>query len=289
MKIVARENIDVKRWNSLVSSTKNADFFSYAWYLDAVAENWCILVNDDYSQGIALPFSIRLGVETLYTPIFVRYVEILGEVEDATIFEELIRSRFKNILLATKQKMFANSSELIYQEIAKQEDRKLGSQAKRMLNKASKSELSCNQSVDYQLVLTVIKGGLTNKYQGLTEKSMQSLEGLFENAKGVNALSVYQINDLGGIVCLQNDYQTLYLKGAVDDETKNKGGMYLALNSAIEEAQKANKLFDFGGSNSEGVKRFNHNLGGEDVVYYSHENLNYPWWYRLLKKVVGGK
>ena len=61
--------------------------------------------------------------------------------------------------------------------------------------------------------------------------------------------------------------------------------MYLALNTAIENAIDANKNFDFGGSKVEGVKGFNHNLGGKNVVYYLYENVNYPWWYRLMKKM----
>lgn len=79
MKIVEREHIDEESWNQLVDKTVGASFFSYAWYLDATAENWCIVVDDNYTRGIALPYSKRLGLETLYTPIFVRYIEWLGK------------------------------------------------------------------------------------------------------------------------------------------------------------------------------------------------------------------
>ena len=285
MKIIERENIDSDRWNKLVKSTDESSFFSYAWYLDAVAENWCILVSDDYSCGIALPFSIRLGVETLYTPIFVRYVEVLGEGGDFLVLEKLIKARFANISLATKQKLFSNSSKQVYQLIGNNTDRNIGSQAKRMLKKASKSNFNTIQHIDYKLVTASIKEGLENKYKGLTTKSMQALEQLLKNAENENALNVYQIDKFGGIVCLQDEYKILYLKGAVDDTTKKNGGMYLALNTAIEEAKNNDKIFDFGGSRVEGVRRFNINLGGKDAVYYAYKNLNYPWWYRLAKRI----
>tara|TARA_R110002072_G_scaffold302060_1_gene483556 strand:+ start:20884 stop:21744 length:861 start_codon:yes stop_codon:yes gene_type:complete len=285
VKIVDRKDIDIGRWNKLVRSTKESSFFSYGWYLDAVAENWCVLVNDDYSCGIALPFSTRFGVVTLYTPIFVRYVEILGNEESSIDFEQLIRTRFTNICLATKKQLFNGSSEQVYQNIKKNNDRNVGSQAKRMLKKASKLKLTTYQSNEYELVLSSIKEGLENKHQGLNSKSMLSLEQLIKNAKTENALNVIQIDYTGGIVCLESDREILYLKGVVDDSTKKNGGMYLALNTAIENAIDANKNFDFGGSKVEGVKGFNHNLGGKNVVYYLYENVNYPWWYRLMKKM----
>ena len=58
-----------------------------------------------------------------------------------------------------------------------------------------------------------------------------------------------------------------------------------ALNSAIEYAKENNLKFDFGGSNIEGVKRFNYNLGGIDEVYFMHIQNNGPAWFKLAKRL----
>ena len=77
MNVVSRKDLDDSKWNSLVLSTKGGSIFSHTSYLDSVAENWCVLVNESYSSGMALPYTIRVGVKNLYTPNFSRYLEWL--------------------------------------------------------------------------------------------------------------------------------------------------------------------------------------------------------------------
>ena len=86
--------------------TQGSSFFSYSWYLDATAEDWCAVITEDYSFGIALPFTKRLGVETLYTPTFVRYIEVLGDQKLMNQAQEIIKQRFSNLNVSTKQKIF---------------------------------------------------------------------------------------------------------------------------------------------------------------------------------------
>ena len=91
-------------------------------------------------------------------------------------------------------------------------------------------------------------------------------------------------------MCLYDEHQVLYVKGACPENLKLNGGMYLALNQAIEFASDHGLLFDFGGSNVEGVKRFNHNLGGIDTQYFFHQKDEGPAMFkfaRKLKKRIG--
>jgi len=284
VKIIERSNIDVDKWNSLVENSNDSTFFSFAWYMDAVAENWCVLVDDAYSKGIALPYSKRAGVEVLYTPIFGRYSEVLGDFSNDDL--SFINERFKIIEFACRQQVLDKSESKIHQIIVDYENRKVGSQAKRSLKKAEKSGFEILISDDYSMVIEKVKEELNHKFTGITEKSLEALELLFANAKKANVIKVFNVNDaLGGIVCFVSNDQLLYVKGAVDEKTKSNGGMYLALNSAIEFAKENNLKFDFGGSNIEGVKRFNYNLGGVDETYYMHVINNGPRWFKLARRI----
>lgn len=286
MKIIERSNINVEKWNSLVENTPDSSFFSSSWYMDAVAENWCILVDDSYSKGIALPYSKRAGVELLYSPIFGRYSEVFGELSKDDL--ELIKSRFKIIEFACRQEILNNGEKKIHQVISDYENRKIGSQAKRSLNKAEKNGFKIQVSEDYTAVIEKVKGELNHKFAGITEKSLEALEQLFMNAQKAKTIKVFNVigdEALGGIVCFVSKDQLLYVKGAVDEETKSNGGMYLALNSAIEYAEENKLTFDFGGSNIEGVKRFNYNLGGVDETYFMHILDNGPAWFKLARNV----
>jgi len=94
VEVIERNKIDVDRWDHLVLSSSNHTLFSLSTYLDSVAENWAVLVNEDYTLGIALPYTIRFGVKTLYTPFFMRYIEVLGgEIDN---LENYLKSNFES-------------------------------------------------------------------------------------------------------------------------------------------------------------------------------------------------
>ena len=188
MKIVERAEIDIEKWDNLVDKTTDKSFFSYSWYLDCVAENWCVLVNESYSSGIALPFTVRMGVETLYTPIFLSYVEVLGEGSKSDTYRDLISRRFKNIFLSTKQNIFGPQSEVFVCQTIESKEVKLGSQAKRMLKKASKESFKVFDSNNYESILPVINAQLVDKFTGMNNLSLKTLEGLMKRAKEKNKL-----------------------------------------------------------------------------------------------------
>ena len=289
MRLLERENIDVFKWNDLVDSKSNT-LYSYSWYLDSISENWCILVNKDYTSGIALPYSTRLGVDTLYNPIFGGYSEYLGEELPRDEFARLISNRFSVIQISFSSPLLGEIHEVRKcQLIDNWSDYKTGSQAKSSLKKASKNNLNSEQTTDYQSILSMTEKSLSGKFKGINKESFKRLKSLVKIAGENDILICFEISDSnaqGGIMCLEGGSSILYLKGAVNDSVKSIGGMYLALSSAIEYAKSVGKRFDFGGSNADGVRKFNHNLGGDDVEYYHYEINNGPRWYRFSKKVA---
>ncbi len=285
MKFIERTEIDVEKWNALVGKEKEAHFFSYSWYLDAVAENWCLLTDESYSKGIALPYTKRVGVEILYVPIFSRSMRAMGELSNSDL--DMIRERFKVIELATTTNIFGTQKMRFHQTIVDFESRKLSSQAKRSLKKAANSGVEVTKNDSFELIFAAIEAELQGKFQGVNAERIERLKKLFEGAQAEGFLKVFEVSDgkeTGGIVCLVDENQVLYVKGACPENLKKNGGMYLALNSAIEFAHEHNLKFDFGGSNVKGVQRFNKNLGGLDQPYFYYEKNNAPIWFRLARK-----
>lgn len=286
-----------EKWDALVDRTPRSAFFSYSWYLDELAENWCVLVNDDYSQGVALPFTVRLGQRILYTPIFVSYLEWLGENLPDESIRSIILKEFKIVETAFLQPILgAENEEFICQWLWSDVPVKLGSQAKRMLKKAEKNELDVNKSNEFSSIFVIVEKELQGKFVGVAEDHFQDLKRSILAAKSRGVVVSFEVrekgNCVGGVICFEKEDQLLYLKGAVTENAKKSGGMYLAINAAIEYAKSKQKDVDFGGSRVEGVRRFNKNFGGEDVIYYAYQINHGPFWFnwvrslrkRLLKK-----
>lgn len=284
MKIVERNSIDVEKWDRLVLSSAEHTLFSLSTYLDAVAENWAILIDDTYSKGIALPYSIRLGVKTLYVPFFYRYVEVLGG--EIVGLEQELKKNFKvsNFNIKTKLNQF-ESEILNYQEV---NGLKLNQQAKRMCSKALKSNIEIKEtSTDFSSVLKIIEDELKQKVTVFQSDSKKGIERLIENLGSTNHLKVYgfyEVDELvGGMIFMKTESRTIYLKGAAKENARNQGLMYACMKSEIEDTLNNNKVFDFGGSSVEGVRRFNLNFGAIDVNYFHYEWNNGPIWWKTIK------
>ena len=78
MELISKNNIDRKRWDQLVESTPGATVYNRSLFLDALAEDWCVVIIGEYQAGMAIPFTRRMGVKGIYTPNFIRSLNWLG-------------------------------------------------------------------------------------------------------------------------------------------------------------------------------------------------------------------
>ncbi len=290
MNFIEREHIDIEKWDRLVSTTKGSSVFSMSFYLDAVAENWGILVDEDYTRGMAVPFVVRLKIRCCYTPIFVRYLEWFGSPIDDHRFMVLLKTYFRQGQLNTKQKVRAKKlKRKVFQVIPHVSESDANSQTKRMLNKFGKSTLELNWGDDLSMIMNHIRRELPLKIQSLNRATLDRLETLACVLQEKNMLQMLSVREkgkgVGGIFVVEFNGTLLYLKGAMNKDTKDMGGMYAAMQEAIDLSQAKQLLFDFGGSNAEGVKRFNTNLGGQDAKYYAVSWDNSPKWYQIIMKI----
>ena len=286
MELIERNKIDVDRWDHLVLSSSNHTLFSLSTYLDSVAENWAILVNNNYTQGIALPYTIRFGVKTLYTPFFMRYIEVLGgEIDN---LENYLKSNFESSKFKIRTQLSLDNYNIFtFQEVRVL---KINQQVKRMLVKSSTSDFEIKEvKDDFDEVLKMIEKELSSKVEVFQSDSKKCIERLVENLKSkslIKTYGFYQSNDLvGGMIFILAQNRTIYLKGAAIESARSQGLMYACMNNEIEKTLQEGKIFDFGGSSIAGVKRFNMNFGSDHIEYFEYEWNHAPWWWRLLKNV----
>lgn len=290
MKFIEREHIDIEKWDALVRSTPGSSVFSLSVYLDNVAERWCIFVDDQYTRGIALPYVVRLGIKLCYTPTFVRYLEWFGLPMDDHRFMVEIKHHFPSGRLQTKHKIRTRKlKRRVYQHIDLGMLPESNNQTKRMLNKYERSEVKLAWEDDIPAIMQYIRSELPLKVTSLDKRSIDRLEKLVNALKEQDLLKMIVASDgeqkLGGLFVIPFNGTMLYLKGAVGRNSKEMGVMYGAMQLAIEKARQENFNFDFGGSNAEGVKRFNYNLGGEDQKYYVIDWDRTPRWFRVMMKI----
>lgn len=286
--VVERKDLDAKKWDDLVDRTPESSVFSSSSYLDAVAENWCVLIDDDYRVGIALPYTIRAKRRILYTPIFVSYLELLGADEAPTQFKEMILKKFKTAEIEFRQEVLGFVNEIFVTQFLNEGIKRKG-QVNRMLNKFKRSDFEVVSSPNWIAVFDILNSELKGKFSGMTEASMKRLKQAYTSAADQGLLRSVEIRKgntcVGGVICIEKNGQLLYSKGASMSNVRDQGGMYAAIDSAINYAKLNDLKFDFGGSRVEGVRRFNHAFGGEDLEYFSYRIDKSPLWFRWVRRL----
>ncbi|WP_300665010.1 hypothetical protein [Fluviicola sp.] len=283
MHFVKADSKELKeQWDRLVFQN-NASVFSESGYLDATSENWMILYSDDLKSGMACPYVVKGGVSVLVTPFFNRFMEWIGEPVPEEELVKVLKSEFKVADLQVGRGFSLNQR--IYQRL-EPGTLKLNQQAKRSFNKAK--EFSVKQEVIIPVMMHLLQTELANRIHGISAVTLPILEKLvlrYEHSR-LGQFNLYKENDwLGGIWILETDSTVLYLKGTTTEDAKKLGGMYKLMLTAIEYADSKGKVFDFGGSNVESVRRFNLNFGAQDVVYSQLSWNNAPFWWRTLKMI----
>ena len=289
MKIIERKNIDLVKWDALVEKTKGSTVFSTSSYLDAVAENWCVWTDEKYTSGIALPYSVRLGVKTVYTPLFLRYLEWLGEDTKQQSLD-FLKDYFQAAELSVRLKgREVEEGEMIYQRIEKDTIAEMNEQARRMVRRFEKSGMQLHESNDPNSIFSIIAEELSVKIDTINAHSLQSLRKLVEAFSRKGKLKIVEVTQddevLGGAFFVDFNDRVLYLKSAFREKAKKEGAMYSIMQQQILRANQVQKVFDFGGSRVEGVRRFNLNLGGKDEAYVNLKWEHYPKWYSAIKKI----
>lgn len=288
MKYIEHSDLDIEQWNALVES-QHADIFSYSWYLDACINHWAVLVDQSFENGIAFGYVTKLGQRIITPPIFVRNLDFMGtdEVFREKAMEYLMTHFQYGHLQSVQRWNFRKYKTRIFQQIDNEFE--LGSQAKRMIQKAGKQGFEIAPTEDWKSVLEIIREELSAKISEFTTENISRLYNLVSNLalnERLTCLGIFNQGKLeGGMFFMETDFKRMYLKGAARPQVRDEGGMYLCMYQAIEETIQHQKIFDFGGSEIEGVRRFNQNLGGIDQHYYIYNWDKTPFWFKWTKQM----
>ncbi len=288
MNYIEHSDLVIDQWNQLVEE-KQAEIFSYSWYLDACTDHWAVLVDDAFENGIAIGYVTKLGQRLISPPIFVRNLDFIGE--DLNFRKKALDYIMQHFqfghLQSVQEWPLQSQKQRVFQQV--EGDVALGSQAKRMIQKARKLGIEIVVTEDWKSVLAIIREELSAKISEFTSENLSRLHNLVSNLalnERLTCFGIFSDGKLeGGMFFMETNTKRMYLKGAARKLTRDSGGMYLCMHHAIQEAIQAQKKFDFGGSEVDGVRRFNQNLGGIDQHYYIYDWNKTPFWFKWSKQL----
>lgn len=295
-RFIEREELNVSKYNELVSESEETSIYSYAWYLDVVSDNWGCLVYGDYELVFPIAYTVKFGQKIIYQPFFTREFSFFGSKNLVKLKgEELLGflpKEFKKVDFSMSSEynlMGYNVVEVLNQELLLIDGyesvyKAYSTNTKRLVKKALKASCSIELSTDVDSFTTFFKEntGMQVNYSLENYDRLNALiKTLIKNKTGelyhvkIDGLIVAQ-----GVFIFQN-HKITYLKGTTNLIGKKCGAMFLLMNHVIQENKTNAKSFDFGGSKINSIASFYKKFGAKDRVYYQYSKNEHSW---VLKK-----
>ncbi|NCP21351.1 MAG: hypothetical protein CO023_00570 [Flavobacteriales bacterium CG_4_9_14_0_2_um_filter_35_242] len=272
--------IDKRKYDACIKNAPQAKVYAFSWYLDCVAQNWDVLVLNDYEAVMPLPHKKKYGVNYIFQPFWIQHLGIFSTITltevDLNAFIAHIPKKFKLIDYNINFKSNFESPKVNY-ILPLYEDYKclfknFSKGRKSSISQAQKSGIVIKESEDFQVIIELFKQnrGLNIR---LSERAYIQLDLLLKQAQFFKCLKItiaYSDKNrlLGGAFFILSNKRITYLFSAINQQGRDLQAMSLILNTMIKRHAKSGEVLDFEGSMLTGVAAFIKSFGTQQELYY---------------------
>ncbi|KOY50925.1 GNAT family N-acetyltransferase [Polaribacter dokdonensis] len=301
IRYLERTAIDEEKYNLCIEKSLQSRLSAYTWYLDIVAENWSVLVLEDYKAVMPICWRKKGFVKYVYPPFWVLELGVFSAEEaiDFQQFYKVLFSKFKfaesklNTCNNIQQKTsFLVTRQMQILNISDDADKILESfrkDRKKDLQKAEKAELQVKWNDDPKKLIQLFKNNVGQRTPFLVEKDYSNLLQLLTiciEKKVGEVLSIYNSdNDLvaSGFFLKHKNTVTI-LVSSTDFNFRKNGENTFLIHTAIQKYHNQYQFFNFGGSSMESIANYFLSFGAKTKEYQQIKYNNLP---SLLKKIKG--
>ena len=284
IKYIKRKNLDTKKYDNCIENALNSRLYAFSWYLDIVADNWDVLVLNDYEAVMPLPWRRKYLIKYIYQPFWLLQVGVfqrvegvgldlfLKEVKSHFLFSELrmnTGNRFnkfnENRVESTMQVIsLENSYEEIYSKYSRNR--------KRDCKKAKENKLQEVWGDNPSKLVNLFSDNIGDRTPQIKQKDYDTLLKLLQTCvnKGVGEmLSIYDTNSrlVSAAFFINYKERATELVCASDFDNRSNGGNTFFNDRAIYRYQTSYNLFDFGGSSMDTISSYYKSYGAKDEFY----------------------
>jgi hypothetical protein len=295
--------INKVRWDEALKSFPNALVYATTWYLDTVTnDNWDAIVSEDYLWIMPIPLKKKLGVKYLPTPLFTQQLGIFGpekvstelsnhffklvnekcafiefqinfnnESPDLEGYEKRSRTNLVLNLNPDKSKLSATFSDNI----------------KRNIKKAEQAQLRFN-TTSVRSIIKLFQDDKAKELKNFKTQWYNVLDKLYNGTALRTFGKCYGAYDpegqlLAGMFVIEWQDRATFIFSGNSKLGKECGAMPALINNYLLNAPESIQIFDFEGSDNDGLQRFYKSFGAVESNYV-HLKLNrLPFYMRWIK------
>ena len=281
IRYLKNNEIDLKKYDACIQTALNSRIYAFSWYLNCVADNWDVLVLNDYEAVMPLPWRQKYFIKYIYPPAWTQQLGVFSSTEvNELLIAEFVNSipkKFKKITIQFNSQnnvSFIKTEKRInyvldlnkpYETLLKsfRKDRKY-----RLNQIKNKNFIVKNTTIDELILL----GKLHYSYLKIEDKSYQNLKSLSELILTKDTgflLGVYDVNNefLGGSIFLKDHKRLTYLYSVATEMGKQNHVISLVLSHVLKKFSLSNYVLDFEGSMIKGIASFYKSFGAIPETY----------------------
>lgn len=298
--------IDKRRWDDCIAKSFNGSVYAWSWYLDIVHPDWEALIENDYERVMPLTPSRKLLLSYMFQPFFVQQLGVYSQstlsADDVERFVRAIPAKYKIVRYRLNEFNKVDYElgiyephrnvvlDLIYdyQSLCNN----YNNNTKRNLIKANSAGLTIDKDIKAETIIKLFAENRGRDVEHWKEKEYKRLLDLVDTAIYHECCFVCGVNDIegrtiaGGIFMCSHD-RIIFLFSGSDESYKNKHALTFLLDNMIREFSESKYIFDFEGSDNDGLFRFYKGFGGKEVYYPEVKYNNLKGIFKIASKIMG--
>lgn len=276
---IAYNNLDYEKWDKCIIRSVNSTFYAKSWYLDIVCENWDALVLNDYEAVMPLPKRKKWGIKYIYQPFMCQQLGVFHN-QDSHCVDSFISAIPKEILHFNINLNTHNSSKIYLSKSNVNYLLPLDKNIELLRANYSKSHLkNLRRANKHNLTIATVPDTAEQFYRnkrllasGFMNANQFDLEFKILNISlQLGKGEIFSVMGNQGNCCsvfVINENKRLYLLSSYsNEEGKQKSAYFFLLDYIFSLEKFRGFIFDFEGSNLEGVAQRNKGFGAESTSY----------------------
>ncbi|MBS1643144.1 MAG: hypothetical protein JST94_02940 [Bacteroidetes bacterium] len=301
IQIIPFKKVDEQKWDEVIAKHNGLIYSTYT-YLNTICNNCYAVIVNNYEAVMALPVKRKWGIQYIYTPPFTQQLGIIGNINNELCLQVIqhIKKHFKygDVFLNHQNNFIEHEANVTLRnnyviDLSKGYNNvknKYHASVAQSLQKAKK--LGCTyvllESIEETISLykQYNKKNLAHLTNNDYEKFTQLIK-TFTARLNVFARQVITENKelLSSVILLKDKNRFYNIQNYTSPKGREVNANYFLYNCLFEELQNEGiPIFDFEGSNIEGVKKFYEKFGAINQPYYHWHFNNLSHLLKLFKQ-----